>query len=100
MRWLTGWVVVCMIPNWFLSPTFHLTNLEDLQGSTDCPYETKIESNEKFWKIFHSYLCLTLLSPGIGFFFCVALRPFCAPWACLYIISSAGIVSGTPHPAV
>ena len=34
------------------------------------------------------------------FFFFVAVRPFCAPWACLYIISGAGVVSGTPHPAV
>ena len=33
-------------------------------------------------------------------FFLVAVRPFCAPCACLYIISSAGVVTGTPHPAV
>ena len=26
--------------------------------------------------------------------------PFCAPWAYCYIISGAGVVSGTPHPAV
>ena len=32
--------------------------------------------------------------------FFVAIRPFCAPWAYLYIISGAGVVSGTPHPAV
>ena len=30
----------------------------------------------------------------------MAVRPFCAPWACFYIISGAGVVSGTPHPAV
>ena len=34
------------------------------------------------------------------FFFWWLLGLFCAPWACLYIISSAGVVSGTPHPAV
>ena len=32
--------------------------------------------------------------------FFVAVRPFCAFWACLYIISGAGVVFGTPHPAV
>ena len=31
--------------------------------------------------------------------FCVAVRLFCAPWAYCYIISGAGVVSGTPHPA-
>ena len=41
---------------------------------------------------------LLILSNKCVFF--VAVRPFCAPWACLYIISGAGVVSGTPHPAV
>ena len=34
------------------------------------------------------------------FILLVAVRPFCAPWAYLNIISGAGVVSGTPHPAV
>ena len=32
--------------------------------------------------------------------FFLAVRPLCTPWACKYIISGAGVVSGTPHPAV
>ena len=28
------------------------------------------------------------------------VRPFCSVWACLYIISGAGVVSRTPHSSV
>ena len=42
------------------------------------------------------------LSVSMFFFFFLFfwVRPFCAPWAYWYIISGAGIVSATPHPAV
>ena len=43
---------------------------------------------------------MAFLKKEFFFFFFVAGGPFCAPWACLYIISGAGVVSGTLHPAV
>ena len=54
----------------------HLTSLEHIFGRTEL-------------NLFLSF-----------FLFFVAVRPFCAPWAFLYIISGAGVVSGTLHPAV
>ena len=38
--------------------------------------------------------------PEYIYFFFFAVRLFCSPWAYCDIISGAGVVSGTPHPAV
>ena len=46
------------------------------------------------------YYCIRSSQDSFFFFFCVAVKPFCAPLAYWYTISGAGVVSGTPHPAV
>ena len=68
---------------------------ENLSTACSCkgiPEATVFEHLGPFLAVFCYYI-KTLV-------FFVAVRPFCARWACLYIISGAGVVSGTLHPAV